>query len=187
MGFDDFARAVMDRVTEIERRTAMQGVRGKVTDVDASKHLVRLEIGKNRKGESVKTAWLPYAQVAGALKIHSPPSVGQQMTLLAQAGDIQQAVALPLSWSQANPSPSTDGNAHVATFDGMRIEVRGQDMKVVVPKLVIEAGGGTITAEGGTLTFAGFIRVEHAGKNIGSDHTHGGIERGGANTDEPNG
>lgn len=88
-------------------------VHGKVTDVDAEKARFRLEMGEDDEGQPVKSPWIPYSQVAGTRKMHSAPSVNQQMTLFAPAGSIERAVALPLTWHDKNPSPSTSGSEDV--------------------------------------------------------------------------
>lgn len=181
---DQMFHAIFDRLAEVERRLHNSGQQGTVSQVDAAKGLMRLKIGES-EGKDVLSPWVPYAQVAGALKVHSPPSVGQQMLLVAPSGDLDQAVGMPMTWSDNNQSPSQDGAAHVATLGNMRVEFRSGEIKVTIPKLVIEAGGGTVTLESGTAKFAGFSGIEHDGKNIGKTHLHSGVLPGGSNTGEP--
>lgn len=111
--------------------------KGKVTDVDATNHLYRQEVGMDDDGNPVKSPWLPYSQIAGALKVHSPPSVGEQYMAIAPNGDPSQALGFPHGWSDANPSPSKDPAADVS--------VRGNVMKTVKDGLHLLAVGTTTT------------------------------------------
>lgn len=88
---------------------------GPVCDVDAKEHLCRIVVGENEDGEEVKSPWIPYSQIAGTRKVHSVPSKGQQMTMLSPNGDYLQAVAVPFTWSNHNPSPSENGDEDVET------------------------------------------------------------------------
>lgn len=108
------------RVAECERRMDSSVRHGKVTDVDTKKQLARIEIGE-RDGTPLKSAWVPYAQIAGDYKSHRPPTKGQQMTLFAPNGEIRQAMLLPFTWSDQNKSPSDKEDEHVTTFGKLKI------------------------------------------------------------------
>lgn len=152
------------RVAELERRVSNQFRHGPVAQVDAEKHRVRLEIGTTADGKPFLGPWVPYAQVAGALKVHTPPSVGQNMTMLCPNGDFRQAVAMPFTWSDANESPSTKGDEHVLTFGSVRITIKDKSIKV-------EAGEHTVEiAEDGTTFSKG--KIEHDGHLIDKTHGH---------------
>jgi hypothetical protein len=45
------------------------------------------------------------------------------------------------------------------------------------------AGGKASTVNGGFAVEGGSLK--HNGKNVGSDHKHGGVAKGGSNTDDP--
>jgi phage baseplate assembly protein V len=61
-----------------------------------------------RSGELL-TAWLPWATLrAGTTCTWSPPTVGEQVLLLAPGGDLAAAVVLLGINSNAHPAPSTD-------------------------------------------------------------------------------
>lgn len=138
------------RLAELERRVAGMVRHGTVEQVDPAKGRVRLRLGETN-GKPFLGPWVPYAQVAGALKVHTPPSVGQQMTLLSPTGDPRQAVALPMTWSNQNASPSQKGDEHVLTFGSCRIELRGNEIIVKVPRLFVECDGSTFELTGGGL------------------------------------
>ncbi len=181
------------RVAELERRFSGTMRHGTVAEVDPGKQLVRLKLGKDADGNPFLSPWIPYAQIAGALKVHTPPSQGQQFTLLSPSGDWQQAVALPMTWSDNNQSPSSNGDENVLTYGNVRatikddltkVDVGGTVLEVTSDHVEIKVGGVTveITSSGVAITGG---KVTHDGKNIGSTHKHGGIERGGSLTDPP--
>ncbi len=102
---------------DLEARIERLFRKGKVTDVDPKGGLYRQEIGLDDDGNPVLSPWLPYSQVAGGRKVHSPPSVGEQYLLVNPDGsaDFTQGLGVPHGWSDANPSPSAAGDADVAT------------------------------------------------------------------------
>ena len=152
------------RVAELERRFSGVMRHGTIEQVDPAKHLVRLNFGQDDDGKPFLSPWVPYAQIAGALKVHTPPSKGQQFTALSPTGDWQQAVALPLTWSDANPSPSQKGDEHVLTFGDWRISLKSDLLK-------LECGGTSweLSAKGLKQSGGG---IEHDGKLIDKTHQH---------------
>jgi phage baseplate assembly protein V len=167
---------LLHRVAEMERRQDNQVRHGKVTDIDAEKQLARIEIGE-RDGTPLKSAWVPYAQVAGGYKAHTPPTVGQQMTLFAPNGEVRQAVLLPFTWSNDNQSPSDKADEHVDTFgdkwkwtrkkdlfhiqlDKAEVEIKpasvalkheGASLTVSANNVEAKVGQASITIEGGAI------------------------------------
>lgn len=132
------------RVAEIERRMAGMYRHGKVDEINAEEAWVRLDFGTSTQGGKFLSPKIPYAQVAGAVKFHTPPSVGQQMTMFAPNGDWQQAVALPLTWSDENKSPNTSPDEHEMTFGNVRFFMKdGQ--------AIFQVGGSTITMTDGEI------------------------------------
>lgn len=157
---------VLARLSDLERRVAGMARHGAVAEVNPVAATVRLDFGGG-----FLSAAVPYAQIAGALKAHVPPSVGQQMTLLAPSGDWRQAVAVPLTWSEANPSPETAGDRHVVTFGSARIELRADELIVTVgsSELRMTAGGqieltgSEIRTDGTTVLNNGTRKVHYVG------------------------
>lgn len=189
MAFRELA-ALAARVADLEARLAGAMRHGRVAEVDAGKARLRLDLGPTHGGEGrFLSPWIPYAQMAGALKIHTPPSEGQQYTVFAPGGDLQQAVALPLSWSESNAAPSGAEDENVVTYGDVRIELRSDVMRLSIGDVVMETDGVGMTLTG-DLTVEGDVRflngvVTHNDKDIGDTHRHGGVISGGANTDVP--
>jgi len=181
------------RVAELERRFSGTMRHGTVEEVDAATQLVRMNFGKDVDGKPFLSPWVPYAQIAGALKVHTPPSRGQQLTMLSPAGDWQQAVALPMTWSDNNKSPSSNGDENVLTFgnvtatikdDLCRVVVGGCTLQVTSDRVQISIGGVTHTIDSSGVTTEGG-RIEHDAKNIGKDHRHKDVMPGGGLTGVP--
>lgn len=128
---EDIIARLDRRVIDLERRLDNTVRHGVVSDVDAAKQVARLKIGGTDE-EPMKSAWVPYAQIAGAMKVHSPPSVGQNMTLLMPTGDIRQALAVPFTWNNANPSPSNKLDEHIMKFGDVTVTVKADSLTLAV-------------------------------------------------------
>lgn len=168
---------VAARVADLERRMSGFARHGTVSEIDTAKARVRLNLGESTGGGEFLSPWVPYAQVAGALRAHIPPTVGQQFTLLAPSGDWAQAVALPMTWSNDNPSPSEAADENVITFGDVTITLASGGIKVAAGGVSLELTGGGLALTGGEVT--------HDGKNIGRTHKHDGVEPGGGKTGWP--
>jgi phage baseplate assembly protein gpV len=181
------------RVAELERRFSGVMRHGTVAEIDAGRQRLRLNFGKDVDGKPFLSPWVPYAQIAGALKVHTPPSKGQQFTALSPNGDWQQAVALPMTWSDMNQSPSGNGDENVLTYgnvlaiikdDLAQVHVGGTEFEITSGRVLIKVGGVTAEITGDGVAITGGV-VTHDGKNIGSSHIHGGVVPGGGLTDVP--
>lgn len=146
-------RRLLARNTALEDRFDKLVRHGKVTDVDPAKQRLRMEIGL-KDGASLKSAWVPYAQVAGPdgadgnsgeFKFHNPPTVGQQMTLLSPAGDFRQAIALPFTWYDKAVSPGTTTDEHVLTFGKLKISYKKDRYFISLGNSSIEMTADNIT------------------------------------------
>lgn len=136
------------RVAELERRFAGTVRHGRVAEVDAAKGRVRLSLGESTAGGDFLSPWVPYAQFAGALRAHIPVSPGQQLTLMAPGGDWQQAVAVPLAFSDAVTSPSNKGDENVITYGNVTITLKDDlvDIRVGSAQLCITSASISLVA-----------------------------------------
>lgn len=144
-GIDEQIVALMRDVADLRRRVDSMVRHGKVEKVDAKKQRVRLRVGGTDK-EPQLSPWVPYGQIAGALKVHTPPSEGQQMTLLSPTGDFRQAVAMPLTWSDDNKAPSDNPDEHVVTFENVTVVIKKDSLKATVGGASLEITKDTIEA-----------------------------------------
>lgn len=149
---------LQQRIGDIDRRMDSTMRHGKVTDVDTKKHLARIEIGEN-DGEPVKSAWVPYSQVAGAYKSHSPPSKGQQMTLFAPNGEIRQAMLLPMTWSDDNKSPSEKEDEHIDTYGKLKITKKGDSYEIDLDGVKISMAKDRISLKAETIVLDGTVKA----------------------------
>lgn len=173
------------RVQSLEQREAGSQRPGTVAEVSADGARYRVRIG-GTDAEPYLSPWIPQAQSAGALKGHTPATVGQQVQVLAPAGDLRRAFFVPFTWSDANAAPSNSATENVWTFGQFRAELRSGEYVVTVPKFRITGdveitGDMTLT---GNADFAGG-RVTSNGHRIDGTHKHHGIQRGSARTDPP--
>ena len=145
---------LVSRVAELERRFAGVLRHGTVAEVDPERQRVRLDLGPaHGAGGRFLSPWVPYAQFSGALRVHTPPTVGQQLTAMSPSGDFQQAVALPLTHHSGNPSPSKAGDENVVTYgnvrmtlavDLVRVDVGGTLFELSSAKVTLSTGGSSI-------------------------------------------
>ena len=164
-------RAVYERLQEIERRQAAGAMRGKVTDVDQEKQLVRIALGKDDDGNDVKSPWMPVQQAAGGLKVRSLPTVGQVMTSRGESGDLEQGVLDPYNWTENNPAPTQQEGDHVVTYGAITI-------RALNDVLTLSVGGTSIIISDGQIRLvsdhvvAESETLKHNDRNVGGDHVH---------------
>ena len=165
------------RIADLERRQENSARHGAVTDVDAEKQLVRLAIGKGPDGTVQKSAWIPYGQFAGALKVHTPPTVGQNMSMFAPGGSIEQAVALPFTWNDDNESPSDKEDENVITYGDVRLTLKEDHIRIEISGVVWKLSGEGFAQAGGGMG--------HDGQDVGKTHRHPEVMPGPAETGTP--
>lgn len=191
----DLLAGLGGRIAELERRVAQTDRYGTISHrrIKNGQVEVRARIGTGTNGEDVLSAWTPWKQQAGAVKVQLSPTVGQQVRLHAPNGDPRQAAAEPYTWSTANAPPSQDLDDNVITVGNVKIEFRDGKLKMTVGEASMEmTNSGVKTKVGGVThehTSSGLKTtggtITHDSKNIGKDHKHGGVEPGGALTADP--
>lgn len=189
----------MNNVAEILRLIQNLLRLGAIAEVDHGVPNERLPAVRVRSG-ALLTGWLPWAGGrAGTTRDWNPPTVGEQVMILSPGGDLSNGVAMPSLFQLSAQPPSNDPGVISRLFpdNGLfEYDHANSVLRINLPgSIEINAPGGTQwvgnidhqgnmhrqgsdTQEGGTKT--------HNGKNVGSTHNHGGIQRGGSNTDGPN-
>jgi phage baseplate assembly protein gpV len=170
-------RSIFSRIGEHERRLAGTHIRGKVTQVDTQKAMVRIAIGKDEDDQDVLSPWVPYKQTAGAMKFHNPPSVGQTMAIRSESGDVEQGTAEPFHWSDDNPANSTASDAHKMTFGSVTIDLTDGGLKLTCGGVTFDFTGSGFAQTGGTQT--------HDGHSVDKTHVHTDVVVGGDLTGPP--
>ncbi|WPZ23109.1 phage baseplate assembly protein V [Sulfitobacter faviae] len=168
------------RIAELERRLRSQSRIGVVTEVDAGNGTARVKLQDG--DQPFLTGWIPWVEPsAGANKTHNPPSVGQQVQIASESGDLHDAVIQGSLNSDANGRPSGAGDEYVMLSVGAaKITVTGGGTAIV-----FSVGGYSLTLSSGGATNSGGA-LTHDGKDIGKTHTHGGVLSGPADTQPPN-
>ncbi|MEG3182121.1 phage baseplate assembly protein V [Sphingomonas sp. LT1P40] len=169
---------------------------GTVASVDLADGTCRVHLGDLETGD---IPWLTGS--AGDTHIWCPPSIGEQVIVLAPEGDTLGGIVLRGLPSDTNPAPG-DGRTVVVTFaDGAKLsyDPEAQLLDVILP----EGGKAKLICDveiDGKLTVTGDARFDakiHAKGEIASDadvkaeaislksHKHGGVQAGVAKTAAP--
>lgn len=159
------------RIEEMNRRFENRERTGTVHEVDATKGLARVKIGEGPDGKPVLSPWVPWKEVSmGAIKTHFPPSVGEQVKLHSESGDLTDGVIDTSLPSNANLRPHDKEAEGVITVGSTRIQFTGSKVTITSPDIVL-AGNVHLGGEGGKqvhrkddLDDAGNKAVEHATK-----------------------
>lgn len=145
---DDLGRVlseILRRLGELERRIRSQSRTGVVVKVDAKRGLARVQL--NDGPHPFVTGWLPWEEgAAGEAKTHLPPSVGQQVKVYSESGDLHDGTIQASINSNANGRPSGAGDEFVLMKVGdALISVRGGGSEIVLKvgasSVVLTAGG----------------------------------------------
>jgi len=168
---------ILARIASLEARMAGLFRHAPVAEINAEEQWVRLDLGEGDDGPLLSPK-IPYAQIAGALKVHTPPSVGQNMTMFSPTGDPRQAVALPMTWSDQNVSPSQSPDEHVLTFGSVKVWVRSDHIRIEIGGVAWKLSGEGFAQAGG--------KMGHDALDVGSTHKHRDVTPGPGNTGIPN-
>lgn len=159
---------------------------GTIESVDLAAATCRVEIGDIVTGDC---PW--FAPRAGATRIWSPPSVGEQCAFICPDGDTEAGFAILGLFSDANPAPSAEQLDLIQFEDGAIISYDAATHELVAK---LPAGGkANITADGGIkitgdVEITGKVTVTEdviaAGISLKS-HKHSGVAAGAAKTGAP--
>ncbi|PWE52335.1 baseplate assembly protein [Metarhizobium album] len=163
---------LVNRIAEIERRARNRKRTGTVKEVDNAKGLARVLFAKPN-GRDYLSPWLPWKEIAsGGIKSHIPPTVGEQVDVVSESGDITDAVIDMSTPSTSNPRPH-NGPEAVITKGGSRITIGDGSVEIIADVTI----RGSLDVVGGSVT--------HNGKNIGDTHEHAGVIPGGGTSGPP--
>ena len=140
----DIIGSLQFRVAELERRLRSQNRTGNVEEADFVNGLVRV-----RLSTGMLTGWIPWEeQAAGANRTHVPPSIGQQVTLHSETGDLHDARVQTSLNSDANVRPSDRGDEYVL----LSVGAASITVSHGGASLVITVGTSTLTMTAGAIT-----------------------------------
>ena len=142
----DFVNRLVElerKVAELDRRARNRKRTGTISEVDNAKGLARVKIADGDQGPYL-SPWVPWKEVAsGGIKSHIPPTVGEQVDLVSESGDMTDAVIDMSTPSDANPRPH-DGPEAVITKGSVRIFISDDHAKIDAPNITFTAGSGSL-------------------------------------------
>lgn len=158
------------RLAESERRARNRKRTGKVAEVDTKKGLARVELS-SQDGKTFLSGWLPWKEIAsGGIKSHIPPTVGEQVDVVSENGDLSDGVIDMSTPSNANPRPH-DGAEAVITKGNSRIVISDDEVTISAGEIVLEGtvylggkGGAQLVHRKGDKDSDGDAAVESASK-----------------------
>ncbi len=164
---------VYGRIADLERRNRNRKRTGTVSQVDHEKGRYRVRLSE-QGGTPYLTGWIKPKQLgAGFVKIDILLSEGEQVDVVSESGDLTDAQIDLSSYSEQNARDNSDIPFKV-TIGGTVWSLSGDEAVLEAGKVRIK---GDVDIEGGYL--------RHRGKNVGHDHEHTDVEKGGDNTGPP--
>lgn len=176
----EILRATRADLEDTRRRMASVVMIGRVVERSGDKVRLEFDAADPSTGKPFRSPLVRRANSSGEThKERNRPAMGEIMALLSPNGEIgRHSRAIPYGPVDDSQEPQGDddfprviqeGNARIAIKDGM---------------IRITVGGTTWT-----FTPQGFDQTgghhKHDGKNTGRDHVHGGVVKGGDNTEAP--
>lgn len=133
---------LLHRIEELERRFENRERTGTIAEVDAEKGLARVKLGEGKDGKPFLSPWLPWEMPAmGATKINVPPSVGQQVKISSESGDLTEGVVRSSLRSDENPLPAAQPGEGVITTGDTTIFFDGSNIRHTSPRIDLNPTG----------------------------------------------
>jgi len=178
---------------DIQRLVGDIAREGTIASIDLVNGTCRVQIA-----DELVTGDIPWSSARlGKTRIWSPPSVGEQVLVLAPEGDTERAIVIGSISSDAHPHPINDGSTLIEFEDGASIsyDPASHALMAYLPSnatvLIVARGGlhfaGDLTVDGdirSTGTVTGDTDVVGGGKSLAT-HKHTGVQAGGAISGPP--
>lgn len=133
---------------EIKRRNRNRKRTGTISKLDLGKGLARVEF-QSPDGKPYLGPWMPWKEVAsGGIKTHIPPTLGEQVDVLSESGDMGDGVIDMSIPSTDNPRPH-DGAEAVLTKGDTRISIGDGEVSLKSPIVNIIADEINLGGSGG--------------------------------------
>lgn len=147
----DIIADLFHRIADVERRMQSNRRTGTIAEVDPDKGIARVKLGEDPKtGKPYLSPWVPWKMAAmGATKVNMPPSVGQQVEIVSESGDLTDAIIDGSLRSNDNPLPGAKpGEGHITT-GSTAIFFSGETVRITTPHYRVEAGKVEFVQGGG--------------------------------------
>lgn len=143
----DLAGQISDlyrRIRDLERVGRNRKRTGTIKELDLAKGLARVEFEDGYAGP-----WMPWKEVAaGGIKTHIPPTIGEQVDVVSENGELSDGIIDMSTPSNANPRPH-DGPEGVITHGDVRITIAGGQATVKAPVVLVESPDVRLGGSGG--------------------------------------
>lgn len=166
-------RLLFSEIADLKRRRSNKKREGTIVELDLEKGLAKVKLSDGYRGKPFLTDWIPWTEIAaGEIQTSFSPSIGEQVAVSSESGDLTDAVIDFSSPSNANPRPHAGVEA-VMTCKGSRFEL-GADIKHT-------AAGNAIT-QAVKIRLIGDVEIDGTikcnGVDISDTHTHDKVEEG---------
>ncbi len=176
-GMDHSFNKLLTRIEELERVVNNQARKindtfreAKVVEVYPDEGVVEIEA----YGEGSKTKKVPWLMQAGGINDFVPPSKGQRVMLVSPSGEAGKSFVMPGGYSDQYPQPHDKGDEAFRKIGDTTDLMTGGKRRIVAAEIELV---GNVRISGGVL--------EHEGRNVGHDHKHTEVIKGGDLTGPP--
>ncbi|QPA27631.1 phage baseplate protein [Brucella anthropi] len=156
-------------IDDLERRLSASHMTGKVVAVDGDRVRLELQPEDSRTGKPFLSPWVQVQEAAGSTGTHFPVAIGDPIRLFSPNGELgSQSIAIRDGYTDEAKNPAKNGELAIA-HGGCALRFEGGNAIIEADEIIFKSK-----------------KLKHNEKNVGDTHTHGGVERGGSNTKEPN-
>lgn len=164
---------------------------GVVRNYDPTKYQVRVEL----QPQGNLTGWIPLLSqwVGNGWGLTAPPTIGDLVEVMFINGDLDAGVACLRFYNDADvPLSTPSGEFWVVHKSGAFLKLLNNGSATITDgkgATMTMNGDGTITSSAVLWTHTGAFNtvgtLTNNGKNVGSTHTHGGVQTGSGTTGTP--
>lgn len=176
-------RTLRSEVEDLRRRLASVIMVGQVSEISGDKVRLTFDDADASTKEPFKGPLTRRASAAGNAgaghKERNRPAMGETMAMLNPNGEIgPHSRLIPYGPTDDSGEPAGDeGYPRIFSEGNASIAMKAGEIRMKVGGITFTVTDGEINITGGT--------IKHDGKSIDKGHVHGGIVRGGSNTDPP--
>ncbi len=136
------------RMAELERRNRNRRRKGTIAEVSDDKSKYRVKLSE-QAGKPYLTPWIKARTLAaGGVKVDVLYSVGEQVDVVSENGDMTDAQIDFSTYSDDNARENSDAPFHIKIGDTV-IEASAGQAKVTSPKVIVESPNVQLGGDGG--------------------------------------
>lgn len=136
------------RMAELERRNRNRRRKGTIAEVSDDKSKYRVKLSE-QAGKPYLTTWIKARTLAaGGVKVDVLYSVGEQVDVVSENGDMTDAQIDFSTYSDDNARENSDTPFHIKIGDTV-IEASAGQAKITSPKVIVESPNVQLGGDGG--------------------------------------